>query len=353
MPKTHSGPEDDAGQAPQPQAAGRSGQPAARGLGSTPFDRLAPAPGLPAAVIATALTLIWLILMALLSHSTATNGTGVPRFMIWLAIVMPVALIWLAAISLPRIRSLRAEAASLRATIDTLRAAHLAQEKAAMLVSRANADRRPGDAARPAEGTFASRRDSTQIVPSANGKTALTLPRGTPEDQPALALGTPTEDLHAPISIPDFIRALNFPENPEDRDGFRALRLALEDRNTAKLIRAAQDVLTLLGQDSIYMDDLPPDRARPEVWRQFATGTRGRTIAPLGGIRDRSSLALTAGRMRQDTIFRDAAHHFLRQFDKSFSEFEQRASDQDINDLATTRTARAFMLLGRVMGIFD
>ena len=57
--------------------------------------------------------------------------------------------------------------------------------------------------------------------------------------------------------------------------------------------------------------------------------------------------------MRQDTVFRDAAHHFLRQFDKTFTEFEKNASDQNVADLAETRTARAFMLLGRVTGTFD
>ncbi len=34
------------------------------------------------------------------------------------------------------------------------------------------------------------------------------------------------------------------------------------------------------------MDDLRPDRAKPEVWRKFAKGERGRTIAGLGGVRD-------------------------------------------------------------------
>ncbi|MBD3763254.1 MAG: hypothetical protein IE927_00575, partial [Rhodobacterales bacterium] len=173
------------------------------------------------------------------------------------------------------------------------------------------------------------------------------------EEQPALALGTPAEDLRPPLGMGDFIRALNFPETPDDKDGFRALRLALEDRKIARLIRAAQDVLTLLAQDGIYMDDLKPDRARPEVWRRFAEGERGRAIAALGGIRDRSSLALTAGRMREDAVFRDAAHHFLRQFDKTFAEFEKNATDAEIADLAETRTARAFMLFGRVTGIFD
>ncbi|NHX28136.1 hypothetical protein HA397_29830, partial [Escherichia coli] len=151
----------------------------------------------------------------------------------------------------------------------------------------------------------------------------------------------------------DFIRALNFPETAEDKEGFRALRRALQDRMAARLVRSAQDVLTLLSQDGIYMDDLRPDRARPEVWRKFAQGERGPAIAALGGVRDRSSLALTSGRMRQDPVFRDAAHHFLRQFDHTLNEFEPNASDQELSDLAETRTARAFMLLGRVSGTFD
>ena len=180
------------------------------------------------------------------------------------------------------------------------------------------------------------------------------MPKPDPEaEQPGLALGTPAEDLRPPLSVADFIRALQFPETPEDKEGFRALRLALEDRAVAKLIRSAQDVLTLLSQEGIYMDDLKPEMARPDLWRRFASGERGHGIAALGGIRDRSSLALTAARMREDTIFRDAAHHFLRTFDKTFALFEANASDAELADLADTRTARAFMLLGRVTGVFD
>jgi len=64
-------------------------------------------------------------------------------------------------------------------------------------------------------------------------------------------------------------------------------------------------------------------------------------------------LALTGSRMREDAVFRDAGHHFLRTFDKTIAEFEKNASDADIADLADTRTARAFMLFGRVTGTFD
>lgn len=173
------------------------------------------------------------------------------------------------------------------------------------------------------------------------------------DDQGLLALGTPSEEMEPPLSHDDLVRAMHFPENAEDQEGFNALRKALKDRQASQLIQAAQDVLTLLSQDGIYMDDLRPDLARPEIWRQFAEGVRGREIAALGGVRDRSSLALSAGRMKQDPIFRDAAHHFLRRFDKSFVEFEKTATDAEITSLSETRTARAFMLLGRVAGIFD
>ena len=202
--------------------------------------------------------------------------------------------------------------------------------------------------------TFSSIRDHSAPADAAP-QPALATPAPRPQDadQAPLPLGTPEEAPQVPVVKDDFVRALNFPETAEDEEGFAALRKALRDRQTALLIQAAQDVLTLLSQDGIYMDDLRPDTARSEIWRRFAAGERGRQIAALGGIRDRSSLALAAGRMKQDPIFRDAAHHFLRRFDKMFVEFEKTGSDQDIQDLADTRTARAFMLLGRVAGIFD
>ena len=124
-------------------------------------------------------------------------------------------------------------------------------------------------------------------------------------------------------------------------------------RATQRLIRASQDVLTLLSQDGIYMDDLRPDRCRPALWRKFAKGERGKSVAGLGGIHDRSSLALSSGRMKQDPVFRDTVHHFLRQFDTTLVEFEKNATDEEIARMAETRTARAFMLLGRVTGTFD
>ena len=82
-------------------------------------------------------------------------------------------------------------------------------------------------------------------------------------------------------------------------------------------------------------------------------GERGGPISGLGGVHDRSCLALTAARMRADAVFRDAAHHFVRSFDKALIALEPRASDSDLTALSDTRTARAFMLFGRVTGTFD
>lgn len=176
---------------------------------------------------------------------------------------------------------------------------------------------------------------------------------GLDTDEPGLPFEPQTDDVHPPLGASDFILALNFPQTADDTAGFDALRRALRHREAAQIIQASQDVLTLLSQDGIYMDDLPPDMAHPDLWRRFAAGERGRQIAALGGIHDRSSLALSAARMKQDTIFRDASHHFLRLYDRMMSRFCETAEDAEISALSDTRTSRAFMLLGRVAGTFD
>lgn len=316
----------------------------------------------PAEIVAGLLAIVWVVaVIAYAVISPATDGGGLLGLVMTLLVVfLPLALIWAAVSTLRSVRVLRAEAARLQATVDAMRNAYLLSQQSSAAI-RPVVEQKLHEVAQVTKeaagvlATFQTRRDPGMTVPSADRKAALVPPaRPAPQDeQPALALGTPVEDWRPPLAVADFIRALNFPENPDDREGFRALRLALEDRNSAKLIRAAQDVLTLLSQEGIYMDDLRPELARPELWRRFAQGERGRAIAALGGIRDRSSLALTAARMREDPVFRDAGHHFLRSFDRVFQEFEKAASDADLAELADTRTARAFMLLGRVTGTFD
>ena len=307
-------------------------------------------------IAAIALTLLWSVAVVFFNGGADEGGGFADSVLTVLAIVMPIALIWVAATAARTARGLREEAARLQASIDAMRAAYVDQQQRAAL------ELRPGVVEKLEELIEAQRSvsapgspavfSSLRALPPAEERAAVIHPAPTPEvPQPGLALATPIEK--DPISVADFIKALNFPENEHDKEGFRTLRRALEDHATERLIRASQDVLTLLSQDGIYMDDLRPDRARPEVWRRFAQGARGRAVAALGGIHDRSSLVLAAGRMKKDPVFRDAAHHFLRHFDRTFMEFEKNASDAEIVALANTRTARAFMLLGRVAGTFD
>jgi hypothetical protein len=311
-------------------------------------------------IIAIALSLVWLLgsgLFFLILGTGANTDFDPMRFvMVVLAVFMPVAMIWVAATAAASAKVMREEAARLQASIEAMRKISVTQAQTAGTMIQPSVEKKIDELMRvqrkteTAIATFTSIRQaqSDRVMEAPNRSTVQTA-----EAQPSLALGATGESHAQPLSVEDYVTALNFPETAEDREGFRSLRRALQDRRAARLIQASQDVLTLLSQDGIYMDDMTPYRARPELWRRFANGERGRTIAALGGIRDRSSLALATARMRQDTIFRDAVHHFLRTFDSSFQEFEKSATDAEIAALTETRTARAFMLLGRVTGIFD
>ncbi|MCA8868516.1 MAG: hypothetical protein KDA67_07690 [Rhodobacteraceae bacterium] len=364
-------------------------------------------------IIAAVLSLIWVATVAGFWYFIGiSSNEGEPGFnpmtfvMTMVSILLPIGLIWVASSGAKTARVMREESRRLQSSIDAMRHAYVSQQqKAGQVVKPASmrampdpaaaqqaepAEEKPGPNDEGEEGqstllaaAFSSRREphiklppkpqATKTTTSQSGdqtsdqsggqsgnrqaeptKAALARkPAPKLEGQSDLALDTPEIRPADPITIVEFIRAMNFPENEDDHEGFRTLRRALEDRDIAKMIRASQDILTLLSQNGIYMDDLKPDRPRAATWRRFAKGERGPAIAGLGGIRDRSCLALTSGRMKQDPVFRDAAHHFLRQFDSVLTEFEANATDQELTDMGETRTARAFMLLGRVAGTFD
>jgi hypothetical protein len=309
-------------------------------------------------IAAVALSLIWLAVCGLVLFFDSDPDAGaVPggfqRLLIAATAVLPVVMIWFAAKTLRALRAVREEGERLRLAIDAIRRADIAAAQGGaggdtVLIRKLDKIAASTRNTETALANFAKARTE----PPPRDAPPMPAPQDPPE-QPALALEPAPAVPSQPPGTADLIRALNFPESAQDTEGFSALRRALRDRATAQVIQASEDVLTLLSQDGIYMDDLAPDRARPEIWRQFAQGLRGRQIAGLGGIHDRTSLALTSGRMRQDPIFRDAAHHFLRKFDHSFAAWEPELSDAEISALADTRTARAFMLLGRAAGTFD
>lgn len=306
-------------------------------------------------VIALIMSVGWMVMVSafFLIVPTSPEGEGFDslRFVLTLiAVFLPVAMIWVAALAARSADIMRSETQMLHDAIDALQSGGMPEHQGNPLTSKASVERKLNqivqatkkpDAPMP---TFTTTRDNTAD--------ATSVKKSAPE-QPALAFEAQPDDNTPPLPRVDLIRALNFPDTEGDAVGFAALRKALKDRSARQLVQASQDVLTLLSQDGIYMDDLQPDRSRPELWRRFALGERGRAIGALGGVRDRTSLALTTARMREDPIFRDACHHFLRHFDKMLVSFEVVASDAELIEMSDTRTARAFMLLGRVTGAFD
>ncbi len=343
---TSGNPRDDT--RPRPPSTRRQG--GVGGFGAPSGPSAAPFGPVGAALAATALWLALVLAVLFLPREDPGDGGAARALTVMLAVVVPLGLIWIAAALAVAVEALRRDLSALAApesgrpgpsaplpgaAPDTA----LRLDRIAAAQARTEAALAALIAARPA-GAIAAPRAARE----AQGE------RGS-EGQAALALGTPPEA--PPLPLADVISALQFPADENDREGFQALHRAMKDPKIAPLVTAAQDILTLLSQDGIYMDDQRPIRAGADVWRDFAHGARGRAIASLGGIRDRALLSPVTARMRADTIFRDTAHHFLRLFDRTLAQLEPAADDEQIAALADTRTARAFMLLGRAAGTFD
>lgn len=302
-------------------------------------------------VVGLAVSTVWLLLVVLfwlLAPSGGDGGGGVSRLVGAVGVVMPLALIWLAVRMARALALLRAEAEDLRARVTQLRefaATRGAPPASAEGRRPAAADLR-ADAGHPAPAVPAQNQPPAPAAPRATAA-----PRARPDDlrQSAMRFDAP-ESIPIPPEV--LILALNFPDGPDDHEAIAALRMALKDHETSRVLRAAQDVVTLLAAQSVYMDDLPPDPTSPAVWRRLAEGGRGSTVAAIGGIHDDLALEIASALLRGDEIFRDAAHHFLRHFDSMLTRLVPQLDDAQISVLADSRSARAFMLLGRVAGIF-
>lgn len=316
-------------------------------------------------VVGLAVSAAWLGLVALfwlLAPGGDGGAGGVSRLVVAAGVVMPLALVWLAVRLARAIAVLRAEADDLRARVTQLR--EYAATRGAPPATGGEGRRQtalPAEARNPQRlpPSEADRDEAALPVPVA----AVPSPSAqTPARQPAQPRARPADmrqaamrfDAPEPVDIaPEvLIRALNFPDGPDDAKAIAALRMALRDHENSRVLRAAQDVVTLLAAQSVYMDDLPPDPAPPAVWRRLAEGGRGSAVAALGGIHDEFALEVAGAMLRGDEIFRDAAHHFLRHFDSMLGRLVPQLDDAQIAVLADSRSARAFMLLGRVAGIF-
>ncbi|MFN6952328.1 MAG: hypothetical protein ACK4NE_07020, partial [Albidovulum sp.] len=187
------------------------------------YTRASNEPAIGAAeIIAAVVSLIWLALVAGFFLFADGDGSSGPigSVMVLVAIFLPIALIWIATITLRTARTMRDEAERLQAAIDAMRQAYVSQAQGGLV--RSSVEKRLEEiaaAAKLAETaivTFTSRRDGDAAPPPAERKAAFAPPGPAQgqrtDEQPALALGTPAETEAAPVSVADFIRALNFPD---------------------------------------------------------------------------------------------------------------------------------------------
>lgn len=282
-------------------------------------------------VAGVAASIGWLVLAGLLAllGSDSPSGGG---WLIWLVgLLLPLALIWLAVWSARALLALRAEAAVLRDMLARMQASEPGFEPAPAAVPRHD----PAPLAPP--------------VPRRAPPAPVPVPRAPADSrQASLELDSPAA---AELTGTELFYALNFPDGPEDREAIRCLRLALSDPGMARLIRAAQDVVTLLAGQGVYMDELAVPETDPALWSRFAEGTRGAAVAGLAVISDQAALRTAGEMLHGDEVFRDVAHHFLRHFDRLLSRRAQDNGPQLLAALAETRSGRAFLLLAQVTGM--
>ncbi|NIZ08316.1 hypothetical protein HCZ97_02635 [Pseudooceanicola sp. HF7] len=267
--------------------------------------------------------------------------------------VLVILLVVLAFLASRIVGDLRQDIAQLRLTIDTMR-------KAQVTPAQGSSDSLSGAVLRKLDELAETQRRSEVALMTLTAIRERSVMRDEPEAEgeapepraEAPQMDLPLVDSNAPPTRGDFVRALNFPETAEDREGFAALRKMLKEPDIALLIQAAQDILTLLSQDGIYTDDLPPSPTPTAAWQSYAQGVRGASVGALAGIASDEAESKIAERLKADPVFRDTAHHFQRRFDKMLPEFAEGATDSDFAALAQTRTARAFMMIGKVIGSF-
>lgn len=203
-------------------------------------------------------------------------------------------------------------------------------------------------AAEPRGGTVAEPRGGTVAEPRAGRTTAE------PQPAPAPTVGpVPEAGETAPaLGWDELVRALDFPRDADDREGFRALKAAQRQPKLGQTLQAAEDVLNLLSQEGIFVDELALAEVEPSAWRRFIAGVRGAKVAAVGGITDPRALEVAGRLMRADAVFRDTALFFLRRFERVLAEHARDADDAAIAALAATRSGRAFMILARSNGTF-
>lgn len=326
-----------------------------------PFDKLIPRSFLDGReiTIAVILTAVWIVLLIGygLGYFGFLGDLAEPRDAAFLEVVfflmvliLPIAMLWLMTAMMRRSFQIQDEARRLERQVRDLQAGG-GGGSSSVSQPRIKDNRVETMQKRISELTAQIKQMETTVTSVSQMQAAMQAQAGE-GTQANFQFDTAEEVSEEALSWADLIRALDFPRDEQDADGFRALRQAKRDENAGQLLRAAEDILNLLAQEGIYMDDLRPVISPARDWRVFADGTRGAAVSGVGGIDAPEAAERIEARNRKDQIFRDTSLYFLRRFDIMLRVLVETATDAQVQALADTRTGRAFMLLARSAGMF-
>ena len=304
---------------------------------------------------------IFSIIFLTFGEGQDVNGGENSNFLLnCLIVFIPVLVIATFSVVLKLSGRVNREVLNLQTEIDAMRRTYVTQQQVSGLTIRPGIEKKISEieaAQKKTQNEVAKFSTRREINESSDQKAAISKSKPTfKNDEPTLPFGAKESDgekQNLSISISDFVKAADLPNGADDKQGLAALRKALEDRDVAKLLNATQDTLQILSKEGVYLDSLDFELGELKFWRDFGKGKRGKSLSGIVQFSDYEVIEKINVRFRTDTVFKDVVHHFLRQFDGVFTEFNKNASDNDIAAFSNTRTAVTFLILASVAGTFD
>lgn len=144
------------------------------------------------------------------------------------------------------------------------------------------------------------------------------------------------------------IRAFNLPNDENDTEGYDAIEAAVKIESIGTLLQNSHQLLYTLADFDLIMDELEIDLGLISTWRKFAADNAESTVSSLGGTGTFVEIDKVSSIVTERSEFEELANTFSSQMEEFISQAIPQLKDEEIRELAQTRTFRAFLLLGQV-----
>ena len=172
-----------------------------------------------------------------------------------------------------------------------------------------------------------------------------------PAAPPALGLTLPEDQIRTALNWTALVEVLEArPILPGTR---QTMQTVLADPDVATVVEAGRPVLDAFVQESVHVEDLPPEHISTELWHRFGLGERGGEIIELAGIEDDITLAIVRARLRRDPALRLNALRFAQSYIRLVGRAAQQiGNDPRLIEMADTPFGRAFLILASLFDLF-